>query len=32
MAECTNCSAEVPEGVKFCPNCGAPTEAAAQAP
>ena len=25
MAVCRNCGTEIPEGTKFCPNCGAPT-------
>lgn len=29
MAFCTKCGSEVAEGTKFCPSCGAPTEAAA---
>ena len=24
MVKCTSCSANLPEGAKFCPNCGAP--------
>lgn len=26
MAFCTDCGKEIPEGVKFCPNCGAPVK------
>ncbi|MQS89944.1 zinc ribbon domain-containing protein [Companilactobacillus mishanensis] len=27
MKYCTNCGAEIPDGVKFCPNCGTKVEA-----
>ena len=26
MAFCQNCGAELPDGAKFCPDCGAPAE------
>ena len=29
---CTNCSADLAEGVRFCSNCGTPTTAAVAAP
>lgn len=30
MAYCSKCGTQLPEGVKFCPSCGAPTDPAAQ--
>jgi len=29
---CANCEAEIPEGEKFCPQCGVPVEGAAKCP